>query len=68
MIACDDDAAFDQNGLLDHLRKQLAGHKIPRVMMPVRSIERGPNGKADRPGTTQRVIAWIKARETENAA
>lgn len=68
VIACDDDAAFDQNGLLDHLRKRLAGHKIPRVMMPVRSIERGPNGKADRPGTTQRVIAWIKARETENAA
>jgi 3-oxocholest-4-en-26-oate---CoA ligase len=68
VIACQDETEFDQNGLLDHLRKRLAGHKIPRVMMPVRSIERGPNGKADRPGTTQRVITWIKARETENAA
>jgi 3-oxocholest-4-en-26-oate---CoA ligase len=68
VVACDDDAGLDQNGLLDHLRKLLAGHKIPRVMMPVRSIERGPNGKADRPGITQRVIAWIKTRELENAA
>jgi 3-oxocholest-4-en-26-oate---CoA ligase len=62
------DMAPDENALLDHLRGQLAGHKIPRAVMLVDSLGRGPNGKADRPGITARIIAWLEARETEKSA
>ncbi len=51
--------------LLDHLRVRLAGHKIPRAMMAVESLGRGPNGKADRPGVTGRIVEWLEKRETE---
>ena len=51
--------------LLDHLRVRLAGHKIPRAMMAVESLGRGPNGKADRPGVTARLVEWLDKRETE---
>ena len=60
-----DGAVADENALLDHLRERLAGHKIPRAMMVVDSLVRGPNGKADRPGVTARIVAWLEARETE---
>lgn len=55
----------DEPALLDHLRLTLAGHKIPRAVMRVGSLDRGPNGKADRPGVTARIIAWLETRETE---
>ena len=55
----------DEKARLDHLRQRLAGHKIPRAVMPVDSLGRGPNGKADRPGVTARILAWLDARETE---
>ncbi len=61
-------AARDEQALLDHLRGRLAGHKIPRAMVPVDTIGRGPNGKADRPGVTARIVAALAARETEKAA
>ncbi|MCT2557514.1 AMP-binding protein [Tsuneonella sp. YG55] len=64
IVASEHGDNLDIEGLRDHLRKRLAGHKIPRAIMPVESIGRGPNGKADRPGITARVIAWL---ETENA-
>ena len=60
-----DGATVDEGRLLDHLRARLAGHKIPRVVMAVDSLGRGPNGKADRPGMTARLIAWHDARATE---
>ena len=60
-----DGTASDENALLDHLRGRLAGHKIPRAVMPMDSLGRGPNGKADRPGVTARIIAWLEKRETE---
>ncbi len=63
-----DDASFDETALSDHLRATLAGHKVPRAMMPVRSIGRGPNGKAERPGMTKRIVAWLDERETEGEA
>jgi 3-oxocholest-4-en-26-oate---CoA ligase len=66
IVASADGANLDQDALRDHLRKSLAGHKIPRAIMPVESIGRGPNGKADRPGTTARIIAWLESRGTEN--
>lgn len=55
----------NENALLDHLRGRLAGHKIPRAMMVVESLVRGPNGKADRPGVTIRILAWLEEHETE---
>lgn len=67
IVASEDGASLDEDGLREHLRKRLAGHKIPRAIMPVDSIGRGPNGKADRPALTARVIAWLEASETENA-
>ncbi len=60
--------APDENALLDHLRGRMAGHKIPRAVMVVDSLGRGPNGKADRPGVTARVVAWLEQRETEKTA
>ena len=36
--------------------------------MVVDSIGRGPNGKADRPGVTARIVAWLDARATEKTA
>jgi acyl-CoA synthetase (AMP-forming)/AMP-acid ligase II len=58
-------ADFDEAALLEHLRVQLAGHKVPRALMPVASIGRGPNGKADRPELTRRIVAWLEKRELE---
>ncbi len=57
-----DDAAWDEAPLLDALRLRLAGHKVPRAMMPVDTVGRGPNGKADRPGVTRRIAAWLDER------
>ena len=67
-VAMGDGVVFDEAGLLAHLRTRLAGHKIPRAIMPVDSIGRGPNGKADRPGVTARIVAWLDARATEKTA
>jgi fatty-acyl-CoA synthase len=55
-------AIFDETALLDHLRTRLAGHKVPRATMLVDTIRRGPNGKADRPGVTKRIIAWLEEK------
>jgi len=60
-----DGTVRDENALLDHLRGRLAGHKIPRAVIPMASLGRGPNGKADRPGVTTRIVAWLEERETE---
>lgn len=60
-------AAFDGGKLLDHLRATLAGHKVPRAVMPT-AIGRGPNGKADRPGVTRRIIDWLEADGSERKA
>lgn len=58
----------DETALIEHLRAQLAGHKIPRAVVPVESLGRGPNGKADRPGVTSRIAAWLAEREAERTA
>jgi 3-oxocholest-4-en-26-oate---CoA ligase len=55
----------DEAALIEHLRSQLAGHKVPRVVVPVDSLGRGPNGKADRPGVTRRIDAWLAEKATE---
>ena len=60
-----DGVAQDESALLDHLRGRLAGHKIPRVLVPVDSLGRGPNGKADRPVVTRRIEAWLEQHQME---
>jgi acyl-CoA synthetase (AMP-forming)/AMP-acid ligase II len=62
-----DGTRLDEDGLLEHLRARLAGHKIPRAIVPVDSIGRGPNGKADRPAVTARIAGWLEKRAMENA-
>jgi acyl-CoA synthetase (AMP-forming)/AMP-acid ligase II len=57
--------APEEAALLEHLRVRLAGHKIPRAMMVVDSLGRGPNGKADRPGVTARIVEWLEKHERE---
>lgn len=59
------DAEPDTPALLEHLRAGLAGHKIPRAVVPVETLGRGPNGKADRPAVTQRIAAWLAEHNTE---
>ena len=67
-VAMADNATFDEAGLLEHLHGRLAGHKIPRAIMPLASIGRGPNGKADRPAVTGRIVAWLEACAKETKA
>lgn len=50
---------LNTDALTAHLREHLAGYKIPRAIMTVESIERGPNGKADYVKTRERVVAWL---------
>ncbi len=64
-VAMAEGTIFDEAGLLEHLRGRLAGHKIPRAIMAVASIGRGPNGKADRPEVTARISAWLETRAPE---
>jgi fatty-acyl-CoA synthase len=33
--------------VIAHVRLRLAGHKVPRHVLSVASMQRGPNGKAD---------------------
>lgn len=54
------DAKEDHSALLGHLRQRLAGHKVPRAVVAMESLNRGPNGKADRPGVTARIIAALE--------
>ena len=47
----------------EHVRARLAGHKVPRHVMLVDSVGRGPNGKADYPQVRRRVQEWLAAQE-----
>jgi acyl-CoA synthetase (AMP-forming)/AMP-acid ligase II len=57
---------LDREALIAHLRGHLAGHKLPRVVMPVDSIGRAPNGKADYPATANRITAWLEEQSGRN--
>lgn len=54
--------ALDDSALIEHVRRRLAPYKAPRHIMPVCSIGRGPNGKADYPQVRQRLVAWLATR------
>lgn len=60
-----DDAPIDPSGLIEHVRRRLARHKAPRHVMPVSTIGRGPNGKADYPAVRRRIVDWL-AKDPEH--
>ena len=48
----------ERHALLAYLHGRLAPHKLPRIVMPVDTIGRAPNGKADYRAMAGRVAAW----------
>ncbi len=50
----------DRDALIEHARRRLARHKVPRIIMPVASVERGPNGKASYPDVARRISEWLQ--------
>ncbi len=58
----EDAGPIDRAALSEHLRGQLAGYKLPRVVMPVASIGRAANGKADYPATARRILEWLASQ------
>ena len=50
----------DRDALIAHARHRLAGHKVPRIIMPVASIGRGPNGKASYPDVARQISEWLQ--------
>jgi len=55
----------ERDALLDHLRGRIAPHKLPRVVMPVATIGRAPNGKADYRAIAELVAAWYGQADKE---
>ena len=55
-------ATLDAAAVIAHVRGRLAGHKVPRVVMIVDSVERTPPGKADYTAVRERIGAWLAAR------
>lgn len=51
---------IDRDTLLAHLRGRLAPHKLPRIVVPVDTIGRAPNGKADYAALAQRAARAVK--------
>ena len=49
---------IERDALLAHLRGRLAPHKLPRIVMPVDTIGRAPNGKADYAALARRTAGW----------
>lgn len=54
-------AAVTPAAVTAHVHARLAGHKVPRQVMLVDSIGRGPNGKADYPQVRRRIQEWLTA-------
>ena len=50
----------DRDALIAHARHRLAGHEVPRIIMPVASVGRGPNGKASYPDVARRISEWLQ--------
>ncbi len=55
-------AELAEADLVQHVRDRLAGHKVPRHLVLVDSVGRGPNGKADYLGLRRRAEAAVRAR------
>jgi acyl-CoA synthetase (AMP-forming)/AMP-acid ligase II len=57
-----DSATVDPDALAAHIHGAVARYKVPRHVMVVPTIGRGPNGKADYPALRQRLVAWVQSR------
>jgi len=57
------DAVFDEAALRAHVRRNLAGYKVPKRILVTQDAMRGPNGKAD----YKRVTAFATQELTEDA-
>ena len=44
-VELEEGAAFDEPALRSHCRQSLAGYKVPRDILVVDSLPRGPTGK-----------------------
>lgn len=55
-------STLDVGALTAHVREELASYKVPRIVVPVDSIGRGPNGKADYSRTRAIVAEWAASR------
>ncbi len=51
-----------RDDLLSHLRGRLAPHKLPRIVVPVDTIGRAANGKADYVALARRAAGWHAAQ------
>ena len=51
----------ERDALLAHLRGRLAPHKLPRIVIPVETIGRAANGKADYAALALRAADWHAA-------
>lgn len=47
VVSCLEGQTIDADGLIDHTRSTLAGYKLPKSIIPVDTVKRAPNGKAD---------------------
>lgn len=54
-------ATLDAAAIVEHVRARLAGHKVPRHVVFVDSVGRGPNGKADYMALRRRAAAAVQA-------
>ena len=53
------EAAFDEAALRDHVRRQLAGYKVPKRVVAVEKMFRAPNGKADYARAREHALAAL---------
>ncbi len=58
--------AQDAASVIAHVRGRLAGHKVPRNVVFVDSLGRGPNGKADYMALRQRAAEALQAPNPSN--
>ncbi|HYF20781.1 MAG TPA: AMP-binding protein [Ramlibacter sp.] len=56
------DADVEPGQVTAHVRQRLARHKVPRHVLLVERIDRGPNGKADYPAARRHMQEWLAGR------
>jgi fatty-acyl-CoA synthase len=61
VVAPREGASFTLDDLRAQCRKELAGYKLPRELVLVEKIQRGPNGKADYRWAKEQALAAQEA-------
>ena len=60
VVELDAGARLAREAIIDHVRCKLAGHKVPRHVVFVNSLQRGPNGKADYARLRERAADMVR--------